>query len=93
MRRFTYNLFILLSFLAIIVAGADFVCGHKEDTPFSPATCPLCTSFQSTEFSDTSIHDLLGVDTMSVVGTVSMPDTQFKSSTTSPSCQLRAPPC
>ena len=93
MRRFRYSMFIILTFTAIIVAGTDYVCGHCAENPFRPVTCPLCNAFQCTEFHDANITDLLSADTASVVGIVSLPDTQFEPSTTSPSCQLRAPPC
>ena len=59
MTRGIKILFILCAFLALANASFDFACGHMSENLSSPHECPLCTTFQSTDFSQHSLASLL----------------------------------
>ena len=66
MRRKAYSIFLFLSLLALLYAAGDYVCGHMDENPFNPATCPLCAAFSSIEQGYTLGTSLLDFDKLSI---------------------------
>ena len=66
------TLFILLSLLALFVIGFDYVCGHMEENPFLPDTCPICASFHSTELGYLLIFLLMFLGILPLTGFISL---------------------
>ncbi len=45
-KRYIF-LFLAITLCALAVLSWDFSCGHMDESPFAPNTCPLCAAFSS----------------------------------------------
>ncbi|MFC1528318.1 hypothetical protein ACFL5B_00255 [Candidatus Latescibacterota bacterium] len=68
MEKKYYWLFLFFSLLALVLIGADYVCGHMGENPFRPNKCPLCSAFQSAELGHILLFSLLAFGILPVVG-------------------------
>ena len=65
-----YFLFLCFSLLAIVLMGADYVCGHMGENPLPPNKCPLCTAFQSLESGHILLASLLLFGILPLIGII-----------------------
>ena len=70
MKKITFLLLIFLAFLALFVVGFDYVCGHMYENPFKPDECPICASFNSTEFIHLFLFILLFLGFLPLTGVI-----------------------
>ena len=62
------TLLTILAFLALLVIGLDYVCGHMDENPFDANYCPICAISNSTELGHLLLVCLLFFGIFSLTG-------------------------